>query len=369
MGMASIGVASKSFVRWGVQSLLAVKMVTLAINLVRFPVLTPAAGTDLRRVSVLIPARDEAERLPGTLPAMLTDHEAEVLVLDDNSSDGTARVAQGIIDRSRHPQARVLTGAALPDGWTGKAWACEQLAGAAGGDTLVFFDADVTLEPGALGAVVAEKARVGADVFSVFPRQETGTLGEHLVVPTIDNVLLCLLAHPLLRLPIPSAATAHGACLVFDRESYDQVGGFAAVRDEVVEDVAMARRTRSLGMRLGLALGADLLHVRMYGSYREVIGGLSRGLMPMSNGSPLLLVLGWAAHLTAYTVPLALMPRDRRWALPLALGLTERALVEVKTRRYAVWQAVLVPAIAPAMVPLVVRALRGRPTWRGRTYG
>ncbi|MGB3187765.1 MAG: glycosyltransferase [Ornithinimicrobium sp.] len=354
---------------WGALSLLSLKMFVLAINVVRFPVLSSRTEVDLRGVSVLIPARDEAARLPGTLPAMLAEHNAEVLVLDDNSSDGTAQVAQDIIDRSGHPTARVLTGEALPDGWTGKTWACHQLAAAAIGDTLVFLDADVTLDDGALAAVVAEKERSVADVFSVFPRQETRTLGEHLVVPVIDNVVLCLLAHPLLSLPIPSAATAHGACLVFDRDSYQRVGGFDAVRTEIVDDVAMARRTRALGMRLGLALGGNLVHVRMYTSYGEVVGGLSRGLMTMSNGSPVVLILGWAAHLTAYTLPILLLFRDRRWALPLALGLSERVLVEIKTRRYAVWQALLVPAIAPAMVPLIVRALRGRPTWRGRTYG
>lgn len=353
----------------GVQSFLALKMLVLILNLARFPVLTASAATDLRRVSVLIPARDEADRLPGTLPAMLAEHDAEVLVLDDNSSDSTARVAQDVIDRSGHPGAHVLSGEALPAGWTGKAWACHQLAAAAGGDTLVFLDADVTLEPGALRAVVGEKARSGADVFSVFPRQETRTLGEHLIVPTIDNVLLCLLAHPLLRLPVPSAATAHGACLVFDRGSYAHVGGFEAVRGEIVDDVALARRTRERGMQLGLALGGDLVHVRMYRSYAEVVAGLSRGLMPMANGSPVVLLAGWATHLAAYTLPWALLPLHRRWAWPLAFGVLERVLVEVKTRRYALWQAVLVPAVAPAMAPLIVRALRGRPTWRGRTYG
>ncbi len=367
--MASTNPSVVDLTRRCVEGFLAVKMLVLAINLVRFPLLSRADDTDLRAVSVLVPARDEAGRLPGTLPAILMDHETEVLVLDDDSSDGTTQVARDLIERSGHPRARVLTGAPLPQGWTGKAWACHQLAEAAQGHILVFLDADVTLEPGALAAIVAEKDRVGADVFSVFPRQETGTLGEHLVVPTIDDVLLCLLAHPLLRLPVPAAATAHGACLVFDRDSYREVGGFAAVRGEVVEDVALARRARSLGLHLGLALGGDLLHVRMYDTYREVVGGLSRGLMPMSNGRPTVLVLGWAAHLTAYTVPLLLLPRDRRWALPLAVGLLERALVEIKTRRYALWQSLLVPAIAPAMVPLVVRALRGRPVWRGRTYG
>ncbi|MGB5951584.1 MAG: glycosyltransferase family 2 protein [Ornithinimicrobium sp.] len=349
--------------------MLTLKMLVLLINLVRFPVLTASSPEDLSGVSVLIPARDEAHRLPRTLPAMLAEHDAEVLVLDDNSSDGTAAIAEDLIAASGHPRARVLVGRELPHGWTGKTWACHQLAQAASGATLVFFDADVTVEPGALAAVVREKQRSGADVFSVFPRQVTGSLGEHLIVPVIDDVLLCLLPHPLLGLPIPSAATAHGACLAFDSDSYQQVGGFEAVRSEIVDDVAMARRTRSIGMRLGLALGGDLLHVRMYHSYRDIVGGLSRGLMPMANGSPLVLVLGWAFHLAAYTLPMLVVSRDRRWALPLALGVAERVLVEIKTRRYALWQASLVPIIAPAMVPLILRALRGRPTWRGRTYG
>lgn len=364
--------------RTGVQGFLAVKLLTLAVNLVSFPVLKrsgthrlgagPTDDSGLSEVSVLIPARDEAGRLPATLPAMLANHQAEVLILDDNSTDGTPVIAQDIIDASGHPRARVLTGEALPEGWTGKAWACEQLAAAAEGDTFVFFDSDVTVEPGALAAIVAEKRRVGADVFSVFPRQDTDSLGEHLVVPTIDAVLLSLLPHFLLKLPIPAAATAHGACLVFDRGSFAELGGFASVRHRIVEDVAMARHTRKSGLRLGLALGGDLLHVRMYTSYADVIRGLSRGLMPMAGGSKTVLVLGWAAHAAAYSLPLILLPRDRRWAAPLLMGMLERSLVEVKTRRYAGWQAVLSPAIAPAMVPLVLRALRGRPTWRGRTY-
>ncbi len=361
-------------VRTGIQAFLAVKLLVLTINFVAFPVLKREEDEnlkddeDLSDVSVLIPARDEAGRLPATLPAMLATRNAEVLILDDNSTDGTAAIAQDIIDRSGHPRARVLTGEVLPQGWTGKTWACEQLAAAATGDTFVFFDSDVTVEPGALAAIVAEKRRSQSDVFSVFPRQDTGSLGEHLVVPTIDAVLLSLLPHPLLRLPIPAAATAHGACLVFDRDSFARVGGFASVRHRIVEDVAMARHTRSSGLGLGLALGGDLLHVRMYTCYTDVIRGLSRGLMPMAGGSKPVLVVGWAAHAAAYTLPLVLLPRDRRWAAPLLMGILERGLVEVKTRRYAVWQAVLSPAIAPAMLPLVLRALRGRPTWRGRTY-
>lgn len=357
-----------SLLRTAVTGFLGVKMATLLINCARFPVLVPGPSPDLAGVSVLVPARDEADRLPATLPGLLAQGSGELLVLDDGSTDGTGQVAADLIAASGHPRARVLTGHALPPGWTGKTWACHQLAEHACGSTLVFLDADVSLHPGALAALLAEQRRAGADVFSVFPHQVTRTLGEHLLVPAIDQVVLTLLAHPLLALPVPAAATAHGACLVLDRDAYDRVGGFAAVRGEIVDDVALARRTRALGLRLGLALGGDLVRVRMYASYGQVVAGLSRGLLFMTGGSRPALVLGWVVHLLAYTLPVTRVAADRRWWLPLALGLAERALVEVKTRRYAVWQVVLVPAVAPAFGPMILRALRGRHTWRGRTY-
>jgi len=357
-----------SLLRTGATLLVGVKMAVLLLNCARFPVLRSGEHRDTEGTSVLIPARDEADRLPRTLPAVLAERDVEVVVLDDDSSDDTVAVATALIERSGHPRARVVRGQPLPPGWTGKTWACHQLAAQAGGDTLVFLDADIELAAGALAAALAERRRARADLFSVFPRQVTRSLGEHLVVPVIDDVVLCLLAHPLLRLPVDAAATANGGCLVFSRASYDAVGGFSAVREELIEDVALARRTRAMGLRLGLALGGPMLSTRMYHSYPEVVTGLARGLLFMSGGSRVALVLGWLVHLGAYTLPAVAVLRDRRWSVPLALGLLERALVEVKTGRNAVWQCALVPAIAPAVGPLVLRALRRPPTWRGRTY-
>ena len=121
----------------------------------------------------------------------------------------------GPVDSGR---ARVVTGAATPPGWAGKTWAMQQLGAAAAGDVLVFCDADVRLAPGAIDAVRAEMQRQHADVFSVFPRQMTATIGEHLLVPLIDDVLLCFLPFPLLAAPVPSAATANGSLIAFDRQ-------------------------------------------------------------------------------------------------------------------------------------------------------
>ena len=154
--------------------------------------------------------------------------------------------------------------------------------------------------------MISEVQAQQADVFSVFCRQLTASLGEHLITPLIDDVLLCFLPFGLLSADVPQAATASGALLVFTRPAYRRVGGFAAVRGELTEDVAIARRTRQAGLKLGLVLGA-----------------------------------GW--HLIVYTLPWVLAPRRPGWLVPLGLGVAERSLIEIKTEGQTVWQALLVP--------------------------
>jgi hypothetical protein len=167
---------------------------------------------------------------------------------------------------------------------------------------------------------------------------------------------------------VPQAATANGALLVFTRPAYGHVGGFAAVRSEIIEDVAIARRARKAGLKLGLVLGGQQVATRMYGGYREVLTGMSRGLVPVTGGSRTRLVLGAGWHLLAYTLPWGMALRRRGWVLPLILGLAERALVEIKTGRRNVWQAVLMPLSPLAAAPIVARALRGSQRWKGRLY-
>jgi hypothetical protein len=253
-----------------------------------------------------------------------------------------------------------------PYGWVGKNWACHQLAGAAGGDLLVFVDADVTLAPGALDAVRAELARQRADVFSVFPRQRTGTAGERLLVPLIDENLLAFLPHQLLAAPVPAAATANGQLLAFTRRAYAMVGGHAAVAGRIVEDVALARRARRCGLRLGLALGGDLVSTRMYDGYPATVRGLGKSLREAHGGRDALLAASAAGHLVAYTLPW--LRRGPLWRVAAGLGLAERLLVNAKTGRRDWWEAALVPVTAPAALPVFLLALRRRARWKGRTY-
>ncbi|WP_199224438.1 glycosyltransferase [Serinibacter arcticus] len=245
------------------------------------------------RVSLLVPARDEEDTLVTTLPALLAQGADDVVVLDDHSTDATARVA-------RDAGARVISGANLPEGWVGKPWACHQLAaavlgedavdgdaagaagaaGAAAGATprehlLIFTDADVTWHPGALAALVAEMQRRGTDLLTVFPKQRVGSFGERLVVPLVDAAFIGHAPVPVIRSRRRGAVAANGQVMAFRRQAYERAGGHAAVRGELVEDIRLARAARDAGARFDAVLGA-----------RRSGCGCTRPTAPPSRGWP-----------------------------------------------------------------------------------
>ncbi len=325
-------------------------------------------GAELTRsVSLLVPVRDEAANIVRTMPTWLRQSVDEILLLDDGSTDGTADVARRIADND--PRVRILDGATLPDGWHGKPWACHQLAAAATGELLVFCDADVELHPGAVEAIVAAARAQHADVFSVFPRQLTVGLGERMLVPLIDDVLLAFLPFGLLSMPIPAAASANGQLLAFQREAYDAIGGHEAARDAVVEDVRLAFTARSAGLRLGLALGNELVQTRMYDGYRATVRGFGKSVRAAHGGSRLLMALTALAHLVTYTLPWVLARRDSGWALAATAGSVQRVIVNATTGRGAPWEALLVPVTPLAALPVYAVAMRRNATWKGRSIG
>lgn len=346
--------------RHAVTGFLAVRVAVNVVNWRTFPRLRPSERADLSRVSVLVPARDEAATLPHTLPLLAAQGAGEVLVLDDGSEDGTAEVAAAVAG------VQVLAGRELPPGWLGKAWALHQLAEAASGEWLVFTDADVHWEPGALAGFLDELEAQESRVGSIFPSQDTRTWGERLTVPVIDEVLLSGLPYPLLHAQVsPLAVAANGQAIAIHREIYDAIGGWESVRGRIVEDVAFGRLARRQGNEVALALGDGTVHTRMYRGYREVMAGFGKNLLTAHAGRRSLLVADIAWHLAAYTLPALLAPRSRAWRLPLALGVAQRALVAATTTRHPA-EALLAPLLPVAGLPVAAGALRRRQRWKGR---
>lgn len=356
-----LGLAAAAFI--------GLKLVNLTLNLRMFPSLKPVAAqpTDLDGVVLLIPMRNEIDRLPATLSGFLTSGATAITFLDDESTDNSAAAVMAA-SKDSDVSVRVIPGRPRPTGWAGKTWACAQLAESTQAELLVFCDADVLLAPGALRSVVTEMRSQQAQVFSVFPRQNVHGWSERILIPLINNTLLCYLPFPLLAAPIPAAATANGSILAFTARAYRQLDPFESVKDALVEDVAIARLTRAAGIRLGLALGGGLVRVRMFSSFGEMVSGLGRGISPLAGRHSILLALGWLAHLALYTLPPVLAARLPSWRLVAALGIAERLLVEAKTGSRD-WTAALVPGLAPVVaLPVVIQALRKTQTWKGRSY-
>ena len=357
------------------------KHAVLVTNLWLFPTLTNPPG---RRqplqdndsavnepITMLVPARNEAQRLPDSLPGLLAAGASTVIFLDDQSTDGTREVIESAATATSGPapQVRVVTGSTRPAGWVGKTWPCEQLAALSDDDLLVFCDADVELAPGALPIVIAEMRRQDADVFSVICRQRAVSWGERLLTPLITDVILCLFPFVLLRAPAPSAATAEGMLLLFRRSAYDRLGGFAAVRDEIVEDVAIARLTRRRGLQLGLVLGGDQVQCRMYTGYREVITGMGRGLAPVVGGRRWVVAPVGCCTCSLTRRPSCCCHTPRCgdglpcWASRSDCWSRPRPAVATGPRH---WRSACHPS---RPLPVVARAMRRTHSWKGRQYG
>ncbi len=322
----------------------------------------------LPRVSVLVPARDEAAQLSGCLTSLTTqdsqDMQVEIIVLDDNSADDTARIAAG-------HGVRVINGAPLPDGWLGKPWACAQLARAAdpASEVLVFIDADVRLEPPALRAAVALLVDAGLDLVSPHPRQIAVTPAERLVQPLLQWSFLTTLPLRLAeRSARPSLTAANGQFLVVRRAAFEAAGG--AVADAVLDDLTLARAVKRSGGRVAIADGSQLASCRMYSSWGELRDGYGKSLWA-AFGSPAGAGAVVAGLGLGYVVPaLAALRGSRLGLVGYAAGVASR-VISARATGARVWpDAAAHPASIATFGYLTARSVRerrrGTLRWKGR---
>jgi chlorobactene glucosyltransferase len=344
----------------------ALPLAMTAVNLAtwRAPRLRTQAAD--RTVSALIPARDEAATIEACVRALLSEPIHEVVVYDDGSTDGTGAVLARIA--AEDPRLRVLDGVPLPTGWVGKPHACHRLAEAAKGDVLLFVDADTR----ALSGIVAVLLADDADLVTALPGQVVGSLGEGLIVPLLHLTYLSWLPLALIRRTRdPRILAANGQVLRITRVTYDRVGGFAAVRDAIVDDMALCARAKAAGLRVGFVPGDRIARCRMYGSGVDAWRGFSKNLYP-GLGNPLLAVIVAALYVGCFVAPWVFVPlAPAPAAVGMACNVVQRLLIAARFRLPA-WTAALHLPSALAFLGILANSARwtaaGTLHWRGRTY-
>ncbi len=336
-------------------------------------------------LSVLIPARNEAAVIGACIRSLLAQDypgALEILVLDDHSTDDTARIACDIANHDA--RVRVLAGGNLLPGWKGKPNALRQLAAQATGDLLLLTDADCTFYPNALASAVLHREKVGADCLSLIPYLECGSFWEHILVPLQYFVVFALLPiRNVYASKNPAFAAANGAFLLLPAETYRALGGHESVKGEMAEDIRFAQHVKRSGLRLVYGDGSRVYAVRMYDSLRGVWDGFSKNLFS-AMGRSLTVVGVWSLFLlVTQVVPwafvaVALATGARSiWAfhVPLAHGVLSFAVRFALTIRFrqAVWTVLTHPfgwciTIAIAWNSAYL-ALSGRGhAWKGRVY-
>lgn len=316
-------------------------------------------------VTIVVPARDEARRIGPLLDVIVgAPGVAEVVVVDDGSTDATAEIAE-------RAGARVVSGSPLPDGWAGKAWALQQGLESARTAWVVTLDADTRPNPDLATAAVARAVADDHVLLTVAGSFECPTAPLRWLHPAMLTTLVYRFGPPGRRGVRPGRIMANGQCMVVHRERFLALGGMAMVAGHPVEDVALARHLALDGHRVGFVDGSSLLRVRMYESFGDAWRGWGRSLA-LPGVEPRHRQLGDLAVVAlAQTLPSLRLFTRRADVVDLVLVLGRVGTLVGTSRSYdrrglAYWASPL--ADGPATVALAGGLIRRRQTWRGRVY-
>ena len=261
---------------------------------------------DLSQITVLIPARNEAEVIAETLAALkLQDESLKIVLIDDQSDDDTSDIAS----QAGLNNLKVITGQPLPDGWSGKLWALEQGRKHVDTDTILLLDADITLAPGTLASLLQKLNSEQLDLVSLMAFLRMKSFWEIFLMPAFIYFFKLLYPFQLSnassdRLLSKYVAAAAGGCILVRRGMLDKIGGFNTLKDALIDDCTLARKIKTNGGRIWVGLTHSALSHRQYNSLQTIWDMVARTAYTQLRYSPILLLLCTLTMLIVFVFPL-----------------------------------------------------------------
>ncbi|WP_444685654.1 glycosyltransferase [Alkalicoccus luteus] len=354
---------------------LSALLIWTVINLIALP-LPSVKETSIEEpfVSILIPVRNEERNIPPLLKSLelLSYDNKEIIVLNDNSTDST-----GDLLASASESVQTIAGEKLPDGWVGKVHACHQLGKKASGDYYMFIDADVRLHPNAVETALAA-FRKDTGLISGFPKIPLKSLLGHLLVPMQHFLVYVHLPVLLANATAwPPASAAHGAFMMFRADAYEQAGGHAAVRNDIVEDISLMRQVKRSGWQALLINPLRFVTCYMYETNAEVWNGFSKNIYngigrKLFAGAGVMLLYSSLFAAPAGIAVYGALTGEWVYLLPLLIGFAIKFLVD-SAAGYPRWLFLLMPLSALSFIALLLYAIYRDMTkkgviWKGRVY-
>ncbi len=325
----------------------------------------PLGDCDLSELTVLIPARNEAEVIVSTLQGLVGQGSGlKIVLVDDGSDDGTADLARQV----KGIDATIMTSQSLPDGWSGKLWALEQGASAVKTPWFLLLDADITLAPGIIAALLAKAKGDNRQLVSIMASLRMESFWEQLLMPAFIYFFKLLYPFRLVNSDFPYVAAAAGGCILLETRLIAEIGGFASIRGAIIDDCTLAKRVKGKGHRIWLGQSHAVVSSRQYDGLQPIwdmvarcaftqlhysiwLLGLCTALLLALFVAPILGIIGgegsawvWSivaylAMMVAYWPTLHFYRRPSAWALSLpVIGVFYLAMVWTSAWRY--WRGI-----------------------------
>jgi glycosyltransferase involved in cell wall biosynthesis len=326
-------------------------------------------------VCAIIPARNEEAAIAACIASLTKQPEiAEILVVNDQSTDGTATVVRGLTEKIQN--LRLLDSGALPGGWVGKNYALWVGVQQAKSAWLLFTDADAEHERNSAARALEAAQQHDAALVSFSPEQVTQQWYEKALIPYVYLRLAKHFSYEKVNDPNSPAAAANGQFLMMRRDVYDSIGGHSGVAGEVLEDVALAMRTKAAGHRIWFASGKGIVRVRMYRSFQAMWQGWKKNLYRLMGGTPwsvfremesnlpwiplLLILAGLKFPFLLFIGVLLVIARQTAYGLDLARNQYPLSFIFYYVPGVALYVAVLWASYRSH--------IHGRIEWKGREY-